>query len=85
MTKIEEQKNKVYSSIRYQKEFTSITEILESDEPKSNQHYIIIYNLCEENIGLNDIKEYLLNSDINKKDTDYRRLLCFYDYKMFSE
>lgn len=85
LTKINEQKNKVYSEARYQKDFNSISAVLESEEPKSNRHHIIIYNLCEENIDLEDLKQYLLNSEIDKKDTDYRRLLCFYDYKMYGK
>lgn len=80
LSKIEDQKTKVYSNTRYQKKFNSIKEILISDEPKSNRHYIIIYNLCKGNIDLSNLKEYLINSDIDKKDTDYRRLLCFYGY-----
>lgn len=42
----------------------TISKIISSEEPKSNIHYIIIYNLLEGNIDKDEFKEYLIDTNI---------------------
>ncbi|MBU5317651.1 SIR2 family protein [Clostridium bornimense] len=48
----------------------------------SNKIKAILWSILEGNISLNIVEEYLRNYE-NKKSTDYRRLLCAYDYKKY--
>lgn len=62
----------------------SIEEILEdSNISKSNKSYSIIKSILEGQVNLNTIEEYLINYE-DKKCTEYRRMLCAYDFKKYS-
>lgn len=62
------------------------------DLSNTNKFFSIIWNVLEKNIELNEFKKYLLNFDEYvdkidvdpKKTTDYKRLLCVYDYCKYS-
>jgi len=72
-SKIEEKKDK-YKSI-----YTSVKDVIQSTEAKSNIPYIMIWNTFERNIELDDFEEFLREYD-RELNTTYRRYLCVYDY-----
>ncbi|QLB21601.1 hypothetical protein A6B43_00385 [Vespertiliibacter pulmonis] len=58
----------------------SIQDIINSDEiVPSAKEGAIFFEIFQGNISLNECKEYLSTYQ-NKDSTDYRRLLCLYDY-----
>lgn len=50
----------------------------------SNKIQTILYNILESNISIETIERYLRNH-IEKKTTNYRRLLCAYDFMKYKE
>lgn len=64
--------------------FTSIDEILKSEDISiSYKTGAIVWGIIAGNISLDEVEEYLRNYE-NKESTDYRKLLCAYDYKKYS-
>ncbi|WP_212746527.1 MULTISPECIES: SIR2 family protein [unclassified Pseudoalteromonas] len=64
---------------------TSAESIMEDDNiSRANKVNAIIWSIWHDKLDLADIEVYLLGFK-NKKDTDYRRLLCVYDYKKYGE
>ena len=64
--------------------FTAIEEILQSEEISTS--YItsaIVWGIISGNISLDEVEIYLRNYE-DKETTDYRKLLCAYDYKKYS-
>ncbi|MFI3220915.1 MAG: hypothetical protein QX189_17640 [Methylococcales bacterium] len=51
---------------------------------KSNKNSCILWCALNGHITLDDFEKYLRNYP-NKEETDYRKLLCAYDYKKYSE
>lgn len=57
----------------------------DEDISRSNKEDEIFTGVIKENIGLEDIKEYLKTYDIESKgNTGYRKLLVAYDFKMYA-
>tara|TARA_R110002033_G_scaffold17587_1_gene47657 strand:- start:3840 stop:5381 length:1542 start_codon:yes stop_codon:yes gene_type:complete len=52
--------------------------------PKSHKFNAIIWSLWENNLEFGDVRNFL-NSVVDKGVTDYRRLLCAYDFKKYGE
>jgi len=48
----------------------------------SNKNNAIMWAVLEGTIGLEDIESYLREYK-NKEDTNYRKLLCAYDFKKY--
>lgn len=64
--------------------FTAIEEILQSKEISTS--YItsaIVWGIISGNLSLDEVEIYLRNYE-DKETTDYRKLLCAYDYKKYS-
>lgn len=65
-------------------EFTTIDEIESCTAiSRSNKIHSIIWSILEGNICLDSVKEYLINFE-DKTITDYRKLLCAYDYMKYN-
>lgn len=79
--------NDVLSGIKDSSKSThTLIEDIESDNKisKTNKCNAIIYGLSEGNISLDDLKKYL--EDIpNKRVTEYRKLLCAYDFYKYAD
>ncbi len=61
----------------------TIDAILGDDEvSKSYKANAILWSIMNDKIPLDQIKEYL-KSEENKNDSNYRRILCAYDYKKY--
>lgn len=66
------------------KVYYSIDEILEDDEvAKSNKINTMVSSIIKDEISLDIVEKYLRKFE-NKTDTNYRKLLCAYDFKRFS-
>jgi len=76
--KIEDAFSKISLSCRTP--YSSIEEITESSFAISKEWSLIFYSAYIDAISLESLKNYLLNFH-DKKSTDYRKLLCLYDYK----
>lgn len=64
--------------------FTSIEEIIQSEEVSiSYKTGAMVWGIIVGNISLDEVEKYLRNYE-NKESTDYRKLLCAYDYKKYS-
>ena len=50
----------------------------------SNKNYAIIYSILNNNLDLNDVEKYLLQYK-NKSITDYKRILCAYDFMKYND
>lgn len=67
--------------------------IYNSNLSETNKLYAIIWNIFEKNINLEDFRDFLIDYDeyreykdsSPKKTTDYKRLLCIYDFCKYSE
>lgn len=57
-----------------------------SDESisKTNKHYAIVTALLNNQLDLRDVEKYLKDYK-DKLSTDYRRLLCAYDYMKYGD
>ncbi|SHI72881.1 SIR2 family protein [Halodesulfovibrio aestuarii] len=81
-----QQQNKLKSKInsiprRHQMEFHSISDIFESDAITASQkEVVILWNYYKENISSEDLKGYLLQYSGKLKSTNYKFLLCAYDF-----
>lgn len=66
-------------------EHNTINEILNDENiAKSNKNNAILYSILERNISLDETEKYLRNFK-NKELTDYRKLLCVYDYMKYGQ
>ena len=83
-TKLETIKNLVKS--RFNVKETSLEDILSNqDYAMTYKNEIIAYALMEGNISAVDVEQYLKDmSNTSGNTTDYRRLLCAYDYVKYS-
>jgi hypothetical protein len=64
-------------------EYKNIQEIKDdNDISEPNKVNAILWSVWINNLALDEVKEFLLRME-NKSDTDYRRLLCMYDYKKY--
>lgn len=83
-TKLETIKNLVKS--RFNVKETSLEDILSNqDYAMTYKNEIIAYALMEGNISADDVEQYLKDmSNTSGNTTDYRRLLCAYDYIKYS-
>ncbi|MEK3970059.1 SIR2 family protein [Bacillus sp. FSL M7-0558] len=82
------QNTKIINIINKETDFaqqhTSINEILQDvDIAQSKKNLAIMLGGINERIPLEIIEEYLRGYD-DKKSTDYRKLLCVYDYKKYA-
>ncbi len=65
--------------------YTTIEKIQECDEiSSSNKVDAIVWAVLEDKISLELVEEFLKEYD-SKETTNYRKLLCAYDYKMYRE
>lgn len=63
----------------------SIEEItIDVDIAISNKVPALIWSIMNNNINLDELRKYLENFE-DKKKTDYRKLLCAYDYKRYNK
>lgn len=75
-------KNIPYSCKINYNSIESITE--DKNISKSNVINTIIYNILSNSLNLNEIKKFLLEYE-NKKGTEYRRILCAYDFMRYAD
>lgn len=69
--------------VSYINQHTTVEEIEKDDDiSKTNKDYAIIYGLLNNQIELCSV-EHLLRNHANKSSTEYRRLLCAYDYMKY--
>ncbi len=65
---------------KYIKHHTKIDEILNDDDiPRSNKVNALLWGIMKNELSLAEVKVFLENY-YDKKNTDYRKLLCAYDY-----
>lgn len=77
--------NIIKSTTDYAIEHNSIIGILEDENiPQSKKNLAIILGAVNGRIQLDLIEDYLRNY-LDKKTTDYRKLLCVYDYKKYAD
>lgn len=85
----EQQRNKLEAHIEKQRGFIEtahkdIESILHDDQvTRSNKANAIVWSLWNNNLKFEDVKQFLIGMS-DKKSTDYRRLLCTFDYKKYS-
>ncbi|MCK1975698.1 SIR2 family protein [Jeotgalicoccus huakuii] len=82
------QENKITNIIEQQNDFGqehgTISDILKDDNiATTRKNHAIALGTYYDRLDLNDVETYLRNYE-NKNSTNYRRLLCFYDYKKHS-
>ncbi|MFV0314975.1 MAG: hypothetical protein ACK5I7_07715, partial [Anaerotignum sp.] len=66
------------------KTYTCIQEIMNDKSISvSNKSFSIVYSILNNSISLDDAEYYLINYDI-KQSTEYRRILCAYDYMKYA-
>ena len=85
----ESQKEKIFNLVtshnNVENDHDSIVEIIIDDSiSQSNKNLAIIFGIMNDHINLDSIEEYLRNYP-DKKTTDYRKILCVYDYKKYAE
>lgn len=69
---------------RYTGKHQHIQDVIDDNMIKKSYKESEIFKcIMNDNINLNEVKDYLITYD-NKKSTIYRKLLCAYDYKMYS-
>lgn len=77
--------NIINGTIDFAEEHTTISGILEDDSiPQTRKDIAIILGIVNRRIELDLIENYLREYP-DKKSTDYRKLLCVYDYKKYAE
>ena len=63
----------------------SIREIFDDTSiSNSNKSSAIIYAIINENLNLEDVQKYLLSIE-DKQNTDYRRMICAYDFMKYKQ
>ena len=79
--KIDKAKSSIKSS---SKNKHSSIDLIQSDESisNSNKNDAIIWSMLEGNIKLEDVEIYL-RKYTNKEDTNFRKVLCAYDFKKY--
>ena len=91
MIKIKQIKERTHQDCK--REYKKIEDILKLNFPHSKGEYCIIWNVLEDKISLEDFKEFILSYG-NKRDltrqellnsSDYKRLVCVYDYCKFGD
>ncbi len=86
----ENQKNKLCDLIKSmnvssKRSFKSINDIfLSGNVVKSNQTNSLVYSILCGNIDLKEVEEYLKEQK-DRKITDYRKILCAYDYMKYKD
>ena len=82
-TKLETYVNELNDNVK--SNHSSIEEIIKDCKiTDANKINAIIYSSWHDKLALNDVKKFLVEME-NKKETNYRRLLCAYDFKMFNK
>ena len=89
ISKINQIKERMHQSCK--EEYTKIEDILQNNISPSKQEYCIIWNVLEEKITLDDFKEFIQSyvkiRDLTRQkllnSSDYKRLVCVYDYCKF--
>lgn len=77
-------KNLLENPSRFEVKHDRIRDIFEDENiPQTKKILAVIYGILDDNINLNDVEDYLRNF-ADKKSTDYRKLLCVYDYKKYA-
>ncbi|MFZ3591619.1 SIR2 family NAD-dependent protein deacylase [Bacillus sp. DJP31] len=77
--------NLVRGTNDFAEEHTTINSILQDDNiSQSRKNLAIIFGVVNDRIQLEPIEDYLRKYP-DKKTTDYRKLLCVYDYKKYAE
>lgn len=68
-----------------EREYTIIQEILDCSElALTNKSRVIFWSVYNDKIQLNDLEEYLKTYN-NTDETNYKKLLCLYDWKKYGE
>jgi len=91
ISKINQIKKRIPQSCK--KEYTKLGDILQNNISPSKQEYCIIWNVLEEKITLDDFKEFIQSyvkiRDLTRQkllnSSDYKRLVCVYDYCKFGK
>jgi hypothetical protein len=69
----------------FAQEHSSINEIFQDEDiPQSKKTLAILLGVINDRIQLNIVEEYLRDVS-DKKSTDYRKILCLYDYKKYAD
>ncbi|USK68223.1 SIR2 family protein [Peribacillus frigoritolerans] len=77
--------NLIRGATDFAEEHTNIKDILQDDNiSQSRKNLAIVLGIVKDRIQLNTIENYLREYP-DKKTTDYRKLLCVYDYKKYAE
>ncbi|MFF3923321.1 SIR2 family protein [Paenibacillus lactis] len=77
--------NIIESTVDFAAEHQSINSILEDENiPQTKKLSAVILGILYERIDLSSVEEYLRDYPDNKKTTNYRKLLCVYDYKKYA-
>ncbi|MEW9596338.1 SIR2 family protein [Bacillus toyonensis] len=75
----------INNSTDFAQQHTSIDGILQDEDiSQSKKNIAIILGVINERIPLDTVEEHLRDYD-DRKSTDYRRLLCVYDYKKYAD
>ncbi len=86
----EQQKSKVIDFSQgikgnLQKKYNNVKAIQDDNTiSRTNKVSVFTWNIMNDNINLSIVEDYLRKYE-NKECTDYRKLLCVYDYKKYSE
>lgn len=86
---IQQQKEKVEnivskSSSICKNEFNSLQDILKDEKiTQSNEVNTIIHSILNSEISLEEVESYLKSFE-DKMSTDYKKVLCAYDLKLYS-
>lgn len=68
----------------FQGNYKSIESVIsDPDVAQTNKDLTIIHGILDNKISLEDTEEYLRNYE-DKKTTNYRKLLCVFDYKKYA-
>lgn len=71
--------------VDFGQEHSTIIDIMKDEKiAKTRKNYAIALGIYYGRLDLDDVEKYLRNFDGDKNSTEYRRILCFYDYKRYS-
>ena len=71
--------------IQFQKDHRKIECILTDKEiPQTKKYFAVVYGIYDGDVTLDDAEQYLRDYG-DKKTTEYRKMLCVYDYKRYTE
>ena len=77
--------DKLKSITKVTTKYTNIDGIINDETiSKTNKHYAIVTALLNNQLDLSDVERYLRKYE-DKLSTDYRRLLCAYDYMKYGD